>query len=179
MISERELTSHGSAKSGFWLEGRGNYKYLATRSTICYPANHLYRAENIPKQSTQESTSNGKGHVDLQAKPRNLELFSSKCLCCQYTNSKRLAELGHSWCDLSYIPRYDSADPSAKYRPYKPFPFPGRQWPTRVQEKAPIWLSTDLRDGNQSLANREPPKTRSSRLWAVVPIVLTLVELET
>lgn len=52
-------------------------------------------------------------------------------------------------------------DPSSKYRPYKPFPFPERQWPTKIQEKAPIWLSTDLRDGNQSLAN---PMTNTQKL---------------
>lgn len=53
------------------------------------------------------------------------------------------------------------ADPTPKYKPYTPFPFPQRQWPARVQEKAPIWLSTDLRDGNQSLAN---PMTNSQKL---------------
>jgi 2-isopropylmalate synthase len=46
-----------------------------------------------------------------------------------------------------------------------------------VQEKAPIWLSTDLRDGNQSLANREQPATRSTRRWAVVPSVLTYCDM--
>jgi len=44
-------------------------------------------------------------------------------------------------------------DPAVRYKPYKPFPFPQRTWPEKQQEKAPIWLSTDLRDGNQSLAN--------------------------
>jgi 2-isopropylmalate synthase len=28
-----------------------------------------------------------------------------------------------------------------------------RQWPSKVISKPPIWLSTDLRDGNQALAN--------------------------
>jgi 2-isopropylmalate synthase len=28
----------------------------------------------------------------------------------------------------------------------------GRQWPNRVLERAPVWCSVDLRDGNQSLA---------------------------
>lgn len=30
---------------------------------------------------------------------------------------------------------------------------PNRQWPSKTFTKAPIWLSTDLRDGNQALAN--------------------------
>ena len=46
-----------------------------------------------------------------------------------------------------------SADPSQKYRPYTPLNIPDRQWPSKTHTKAPIWLSTDLRDGNQALAN--------------------------
>ncbi|KZV85544.1 2-isopropylmalate synthase [Exidia glandulosa HHB12029] len=45
------------------------------------------------------------------------------------------------------------ADPSQKYRPYKPIQLADRQWPSRVTRSAPHWLATDLRDGNQSLAN--------------------------
>ncbi len=30
---------------------------------------------------------------------------------------------------------------------------PDRQWPSRTITKAPRWLSTDLRDGNQSLVD--------------------------
>ena len=47
----------------------------------------------------------------------------------------------------------DSADPSQKYKPYTPLNLPDRQWPSKVQRSPPIWLSTDLRDGNQALAN--------------------------
>src|SRR6266403_5947564 len=42
--------------------------------------------------------------------------------------------------------------PSAKYRPLQPIVLPDRQWPNRVIERAPIWCSVDLRDGNQALA---------------------------
>jgi 2-isopropylmalate synthase len=42
-------------------------------------------------------------------------------------------------------------DPSSKYKPFQPINLPNRQWPNKVIEKAPRWLSTDLRDGNQSL----------------------------
>lgn len=38
-----------------------------------------------------------------------------------------------------------------KYRPFPPVDLPGRTWPDRVIEKAPIWCSVDLRDGNQAL----------------------------
>ena len=43
------------------------------------------------------------------------------------------------------------ADPSSKYRPFTPIALPDRTWPDKVIQQAPIWLSTDLRDGNQSL----------------------------
>ncbi|MFN3864404.1 MAG: 2-isopropylmalate synthase, partial [Erythrobacter sp.] len=42
-------------------------------------------------------------------------------------------------------------DPSVKYRPFGQINLPDRQWPNRLIEKAPRWLSTDLRDGNQSI----------------------------
>lgn len=42
-------------------------------------------------------------------------------------------------------------NPSAKYAAFTPLHYPERQWPNKVLTKAPIWLSSDLRDGNQSL----------------------------
>lgn len=42
-------------------------------------------------------------------------------------------------------------NPSAKYRPFPQINLPDRQWPSRVIDTAPRWLSTDLRDGNQSI----------------------------
>ncbi len=41
--------------------------------------------------------------------------------------------------------------PISKYRAYAPVVLPDRQWPSRVVDKAPIWCSVDLRDGNQAL----------------------------
>ncbi|WP_409019429.1 2-isopropylmalate synthase [Brevundimonas vesicularis] len=42
-------------------------------------------------------------------------------------------------------------DPSVKYRSFPQIDLPNRQWPSRTITKAPRWLSTDLRDGNQAL----------------------------
>ncbi len=42
-------------------------------------------------------------------------------------------------------------DPSQRYRAAAPVSLSDRQWPNNCLEKAPIWSSTDLRDGNQSL----------------------------
>lgn len=43
------------------------------------------------------------------------------------------------------------ADPSTKYRAFPVVDLPNRQWPDRTLTQAPVWLSTDLRDGNQAL----------------------------
>jgi 2-isopropylmalate synthase len=42
-------------------------------------------------------------------------------------------------------------DPAAKYRPFQPIDLPDRRWPQQTIKRPPIWLSTDLRDGNQAL----------------------------
>ena len=42
-------------------------------------------------------------------------------------------------------------DPSRKYRPFPQVDLPDRRWPTRTITAPPRWLSTDLRDGNQSI----------------------------
>lgn len=42
-------------------------------------------------------------------------------------------------------------DPSVKYRAFPQVDLPDRQWPTRTITVPPRWLSTDMRDGNQSL----------------------------
>jgi len=41
--------------------------------------------------------------------------------------------------------------PHTKYRAFKPVALPDRRWPDAALAHAPIWLSTDLRDGNQAL----------------------------
>lgn len=41
----------------------------------------------------------------------------------------------------------------SKYAPPIPIDIPDRQWPSRSIQKAPIWCSVDLRDGNQALPN--------------------------
>ena len=45
------------------------------------------------------------------------------------------------------------SNPATKYIPFKPFErdFSERTWPTKRITHPPVWMSTDLRDGNQSL----------------------------
>ena len=42
-------------------------------------------------------------------------------------------------------------DPSSKYRPFAPIDLADRTWPSKTITKAPVWCSSDLRDGNQAL----------------------------
>ncbi len=41
--------------------------------------------------------------------------------------------------------------PASKYAAFRPVGLKDRTWPDAVIQKPPIWLSTDLRDGNQAL----------------------------
>jgi 2-isopropylmalate synthase len=50
--------------------------------------------------------------------------------------------------------------PIHKYRPFAPITLPDRQWPSRVIERAPIWCSVDLRDGNQALVEPMGPERK-------------------
>lgn len=55
-------------------------------------------------------------------------------------------------------------NPAEKYQAYPPIALSDRQWPERRITQAPRWLSTDLRDGNQALA--EPmDAARKLQFW--------------
>ncbi len=43
------------------------------------------------------------------------------------------------------------SDPSRKYSAFPPVGLTDRQWPNRTITRPPVWMSTDLRDGNQAL----------------------------
>ena len=48
-----------------------------------------------------------------------------------------------------------------RYKPFPDIPLQNREWPSKRLEKAPIWCSVDLRDGNQAL---EVPMNLSQKL---------------
>ncbi len=50
-----------------------------------------------------------------------------------------------------------SGMPVHRYTPFVPVDVPDRTWPTRKVTRAPRWLSTDLRDGNQALIDPMTP----------------------
>ncbi|MDN5976875.1 MAG: 2-isopropylmalate synthase [Acidipropionibacterium jensenii] len=51
--------------------------------------------------------------------------------------------------------------PVDRYKPFIPQSLPDRTWPDKTLDKAPRWLSTDLRDGNQALID---PMTVSRKM---------------
>jgi len=58
-------------------------------------------------------------------------------------------------------------NPSSKYAAFQPVHLPHRQWPDRTLSRPPIWMSTDLRDGNQAIF--EPMDVeRKMRLFSVL-----------
>jgi 2-isopropylmalate synthase len=67
-------------------------------------------------------------------------------------------------------------DPSNKYRAFTPINIPDRTWPSKVIDKAPIWLSTDLRDGNQSLI--EPMDAEKKMRFFKTLLAVGLKEIE-
>jgi 2-isopropylmalate synthase len=50
--------------------------------------------------------------------------------------------------------------PIHKYRAFQPINLPDRRWPGRVIERAPVWCSVDLRDGNQALVEPMGPERK-------------------
>ncbi|MEV5751882.1 2-isopropylmalate synthase [Actinoallomurus sp. NPDC052308] len=55
------------------------------------------------------------------------------------------------------IKQQPSPMPFGRYAPFEPVDLPDRTWPSKTITKAPRWLSTDLRDGNQALIDPMSP----------------------
>jgi 2-isopropylmalate synthase len=58
---------------------------------------------------------------------------------------------------VSDVHQQPSGMPCHRYAPFRPVDLPDRRWPARSITKAPRWLSTDLRDGNQALIDPMSP----------------------
>jgi len=67
-------------------------------------------------------------------------------------------------------------NPSVKYRPFPQVPLTDRQWPGRTITAAPRWLSTDMRDGNQSLI--DPMDAEKKRRFFDLLVKVGLKEIE-
>ena len=67
-------------------------------------------------------------------------------------------------------------DPSNKYRAFTPINIPDRNWPSQTISTAPIWLSSDLRDGNQALI--EPMDAQKKMRFFKCLVAVGLKEIE-
>jgi 2-isopropylmalate synthase len=65
-----------------------------------------------------------------------------------------------SYRPVAPVRQQPSGMPCHRYTPFKPVDLPDRTWPGRAITKAPRWLSTDLRDGNQALIDPMSPSRK-------------------
>jgi 2-isopropylmalate synthase len=68
--------------------------------------------------------------------------------------------------------------PVEKYVPFRPLPLrlPEREWPNREIERAPVWCSVDLRDGNQALIDPMDPARKLQMFQALVAMGFKEIE---
>ncbi len=66
--------------------------------------------------------------------------------------------------------------PETKYQPFHQIRLTDRIWPTQTISKPPIWLSTDLRDGNQALIEPMNPAQKLRMFELLVQIGFKEIE---
>jgi len=76
------------------------------------------------------------------------------------------------------VPAHPNKMPVEKYVPFRPLPLrlADREWPNREIEKAPIWCSVDLRDGNQALIDPMDPPRKLRMFKALVAMGFKEIE---
>ncbi len=67
-------------------------------------------------------------------------------------------------------------NPAAKYRPFPAVNLTDRTWPDNTITRPPIWMSTDLRDGNQALIEPMSPEKKLRFFEMLVKIGLKEIE---
>jgi len=68
------------------------------------------------------------------------------------------------------------SQPHTKYRAFAPIELRDRQWPNQVIRQPPVWMSTDLRDGNQALIDPMSVETKLTFFLALVEIGFKEIE---
>jgi 2-isopropylmalate synthase len=63
-----------------------------------------------------------------------------------------------------------------KYQPFVPLVLHDRTWPNRIIDKAPLWCSVDLRDGNQALIDPMDPARKRSMFDTLVEMGFKEIE---
>ncbi|NDA77866.1 MAG: 2-isopropylmalate synthase, partial [Actinobacteria bacterium] len=66
--------------------------------------------------------------------------------------------------------------PFAKYTPFIPLSLHDRTWPNKMIDKAPLWCSVDLRDGNQALIDPMDPERKRRMFDELCKIGFTEIE---
>jgi 2-isopropylmalate synthase len=74
-------------------------------------------------------------------------------------NRKEAATMqqNRSYPPVAPVRQQPSGMPCHRYTPFQPVDLPDRTWPSKSITRAPRWLSTDLRDGNQALIDPMSP----------------------
>ena len=67
-------------------------------------------------------------------------------------------------------------NPAQKYRAYPVLNLQDRTWPNQTLNKAPIWCSSDLRDGNQSLIEPMSPEKKLRFFKTLVQVGIKEIE---
>ncbi|GAC34548.1 2-isopropylmalate synthase [Paraglaciecola polaris] len=68
------------------------------------------------------------------------------------------------------------SQPQTKYQPFRGVSLPDRQWPNNHITHPPIWMSTDLRDGNQALIDPMSIETKLRFFKQLVAIGFKQIE---
>src|SRR6202167_1441943 len=87
----------------------------------------------------------------------------------QHRESRRNEQAmpNHTYPAVAPVYQTPSGMPCHRYPPFKPVDHPDRTWPNKTIERAPRWLSTDLRDGNEALTDPMSP-TRKRAMFDLV-----------
>ena len=67
-------------------------------------------------------------------------------------------------------------NPASKYQRFAPVALAGRRWPDVLMDRAPVWCSVDLRDGNQALIEPMDPARKLQFFQALVQIGFKEIE---
>ena len=67
-------------------------------------------------------------------------------------------------------------DRSTRYAAYPVTSLRDRTWPDQILDRAPIWCSVDLRDGNQALVEPMDPETKLAFFKGLVELGLKEIE---
>ena len=63
-----------------------------------------------------------------------------------------------------------------RYKPFIPLVLTDRTWPNKMIDKAPLWCSVDLRDGNQALIDPMDPERKRRMFEELCKIGFTEIE---